>query len=214
MTPTIAHYTGWWWPLDDIHARPAIERDVIPSITALLKHVRGRDCIVQAGANIGMYPIMLADHFRSVITCEPDPANWLCLSNNLAARDSLKRVTAIHAAFGEREGGCTPLVVEPHNCGAHRVEFDKGTIPVWTIDGLELSRCDAIWLDCEGSELFALRGAVETIERFAPVICVEDKGLDAAFFGVAPGSLQQFLAERGYAEADRIGRDKIFKRIT
>ena len=213
MTPALVSYHGWWWPADDFDARPVIERDCLPSIAALLAHIPGRDCIVQAGANVGLYPVALADHFQSVITCEPDPTNYACLAKNLAARDSLKRVTALHAAFGETEGGCTSLEVEPHNCGAHRVDFATGTTPVWTIDGLELDACDAIWLDVEGSELPALKGAAATIERFSPIIAVEDKGLHRAF-NIADGALQAWLAERGYSQVDRVGQDKIFRRST
>lgn len=212
MTPALAHINGWWWPADDFDARPVIERDCLPSIAALLTHVEGRDCVVQAGANVGLYPVALADHFRSVVTCEPDPTNWACLAKNLAARDSLKRVKALNAAYGEAEGFCTPLEVQPHNCGAHRVSFATGAVPVITIDSLNLDACDAIWLDVEGSELPALKGGAATIERFSPIIAVEDKGLHRAF-GIADGALQEWLAARGYEQVGRIGQDKVFRRI-
>lgn len=212
MNLGIAQHDGLWWPVEDIEARPVITRDCEPSIAALLPHVVGRACIVQAGANIGTYPLALADHFRAVFTAEPDPRNYDCLKANLTARDALRRVTALHAAFGETEGECSPLEVHAHNCGAHRVSYGKGAIPVWTIDGLELTACDAIWLDVEGSELFALKGAADTIERFSPIIAAEDKGLDREFFDVPAGSLQVWLADRGYVQIDQIGRDKIFRR--
>lgn len=204
---------GWWWPLDDQHARPVILRDCQPAIVELLPHIDpDRRVIVQAGGNVGVYPVALTDHFAQVITCEPDPTNYACLVRNLEARDSLKRVKAFNAAFGEAEGACTPVEVHPRNCGAHRVAYDKGDVPVMTIDGLNLQRCDAIWLDVEGSELFALKGAEQTIQRCSPAIATEDKGLDAQFFGVAPGSLQAWLAERGYDQVAQIGRDRVFKR--
>lgn len=216
MTPMLAQIDGLWWPADDTDAREVILRDCQPSIAQLLTHFTGRDLIVQAGANVGVYPIALADHFRTVITCEPDPANFACLEKNLAARDSLARVGAFSAAFGEAPGKCMPIEVEPRNCGAHRVSFtDKGAIAVTTIDlALTMAAaeaCDCIWLDIEGSELLALKGAEQAIERFSPVIAVEDKGLQEAF-GIRPGALQEWLGERGYQEADRIGRDKIYTR--
>lgn len=212
MIPTLAQYDGLWWPLDDADARPVIVADCLPSIAVLLPHIIGRDVIVQAGANVGTYPLALTDHFRRVYTAEPDPTNYACLKKNLAARDSLKRVTALHAAFGEAEGECTPLEVQPRNCGAHRVNFGRGTIPVWTIDGLELNACDAIWADVEGSELPLLKGAAVTISRFSPTIAVEDKGLHRAF-DIPDGALQAWLAERGYEQVDKIGQDKVFRRL-
>lgn len=207
----IANYSGWWWPADDVDARHVVMRDWQSDIAALLPYIRGRDVIVQAGGNVGVYPLALADHFQRVVTCEPDPTNYACLVKNLEARDSLKRVERYPAAFGAANGVCAPVEVKARNCGAHRVDFDRGEIPVITIDSLPLEACDCIWLDCEGSELLGLQGAAETIERFSPTISVEDKGLHRAF-GIPDGELQRWLAERGYSEVARYGRDKVFTR--
>jgi FkbM family methyltransferase len=211
VTPAITLSDGWYWPMSDEHARPVIERDCLPSIAALLKHIPDPGVIVQAGANVGLYPLALADHFHCVFTFEPDPTNYDCLRLNLKARDGLRRVVAQHAALGEMAGFCTPLEVEPRNCGAHRVNFAKGPIPVVTVDSLGLERCECIWLDIEGAELAALKGATTTIERFSPIIAVEDKGLHRAF-DILDGALQAWLAERRYEEIDRIGNDKVFRR--
>jgi FkbM family methyltransferase len=212
MKPNLICHEGWWWPADDEAARPVITRDCDPAIRALVRHVDDRRAIVQAGANIGLYPVALSERFNMVVTAEPDPVNWACLSRNLEARDGLRRVAAHNAAFGAAASQCTPTEVHPNNCGAHRVAFGTGDVPVITIDSLGLEACGCIWLDVEGSELFALQGAVETISLFGPIICCEDKGLDHEFFGIERGSLQKFLAERGYREIDRIGRDKVFRR--
>jgi FkbM family methyltransferase len=207
----LAKHDGFWWPGDDLKARDVITRDCEPAVAAFLKHFSGRDLIVQAGANVGVYPLALARHFNAVYTAEPDPANYECLKRNLAEHDPGERIVALWAAFGETEGGCTPLVVEAANCGAHRVNFAKGTIPVWTIDGLELTACDAIWLDIEGAELHALKGAAGTIQQFSPVIAVEDKGLHRAY-DIPDGAIREWLTAHGYAEVDRIGNDKVFRR--
>lgn len=206
----IAQYSGWWWPDEDIHARPVIMRDRDLAIAQLLGHVEGRDLIVQAGANVGTYPLALADHFQAVITAEPDPENGECLKRNIAARDSLKRVTAFYGAFGEAEGSCKVVEVEANNCGAHRIAAG-GSIPMTTIDSLNLPHCDAIWLDVEGSELLALRGAVLTIDRFGPVIACEEKGLGKAY-GIQDGEIGRFLGFYGYQQVDQIGRDKVYRR--
>lgn len=211
MDAIIQHDSGYWWPLSDLDARPVIERDCEPSIAAILPHIPGRDVIVQAGANIGLYPLALARHFKSVITAEPEPTNYECLKRNIYSRDPESRITALNAAFGEKLGECEPLIFEARNCGAHMVTFGKGNVPVWTIDELELTACDALWLDCEGSELFALRGANETVAKFSPTIGVEDKGLHR-HFGIPDGELQAWFADRGYEQVARIGQDKIYRK--
>jgi FkbM family methyltransferase len=208
----LTEINGWWWPADDRDAHPIITHDCEPALTKLLAHVPRRKCIVQAGANVGVYPCALARRFEAVFTCEPDPRNFECLKANLIRHDRKHRVTALHAAFGSAQGACKSIEVSAGNCGAHRVTFDAGDVPVWPIDDLELTACDAIWLDVEGSELFALQGAEQTIARFSPVIACEEKGLGAQFFGLPGGALEAWLTERGYAEVDRIGNDLVFKR--
>jgi FkbM family methyltransferase len=203
---------GLYWPADDTSARQTILRDRDSDVANMLRHTPGRDIIIQAGGNCGVYALDLAQHFNCVVTCEPDPTNWLCLAKNTEAHDKLHRVRAYYAAFGAEAGSCAPVVVSRGNCGAHRVDFSTGDVPVMTIDGLNLAACDGLWLDLEGSELFALQGAEQTICRFAPTIRVEDKGLDHRFFGTARGALQEWLGARGYVEIDRQGRDKVYRK--
>lgn len=213
MTAILANHFGWWWPAADTDARGVLTADVLTAVPALLKHIRGRDLIVQAGGNVGLFPLALADYFRKVLTFEPDPTNFACLSRNLEARDSLGRVIALPVGVGEARAVAGLHVVSKGNCGAHRLDLAGSGVEVWTLDELDLPRCDAIWLDIEGGELPALKGAVRTIERFSPVIACEDKGLHRAF-GIEDGALQAWLAERGYEQVDKIGQDKVWKRKT
>jgi FkbM family methyltransferase len=213
-TPVLVRWDSLWWPALDTDARGVITADCKPSIAALLPHVKGRDVIVQAGACVGVYPLELAKHFANVFTTEPDPANYECLARNIAEQHKAEGVITFPprpAAFGAEPGSCSPVVVTSTNCGAHRVEYGEGAIPVMTIDSLSLPACDCVWADVEGSELFLLQGAADTIERYSPTIAVEDKGLHRSF-GIPDGALQAWLAERGYSEVARIGRDKIFTR--
>jgi hypothetical protein len=182
--------------------------DAEPDIAALLPYIDGRKCIVQAGGNVGVYPALLAETFETVVTAEPDDVNYECLQRNLT---DCNNVIHMHAAFGAEAGVCKPVHLDETNCGAHLVEFSTGNVPVLKIDDMQLTDCDAIWLDVEGSELLALQGAELTIERFSPVISVEDKGLNEAF-GVEDGALQAWLSKRGYEQVGAYGRDKIFKR--
>lgn len=209
---SVVQIDGLWWPADDKVARRKILHDVEPAMRQMLPHIDGRDCIVQAGGNVGVYALALADHFRRVVTAEPDPVNAGCLARNLAARDTFKRIEAHAVALGAEAGDCRMVEVEPGNCGAHRIEPAAGFgIPVLRIDDLGLAACDAIWLDVEGYELAALKGARETIERWSPPIAIEDKGLGVAF-GETHGDAPAWLKGLGYVQVDEIGRDKVFKR--
>lgn len=216
MTAILANYDGWWWPASDTDARSVITADCEPAIHALLQHMPGRNLIVQAGGNVGLYPLSLAQHFAEVWSFEPHPTNYECFRRNWEAHPLKAQVNLVQAGLGDDYGKARMFEVQASNCGAHRIEFSKVTaenaVTIMALDSVPLHACDCIWLDIEGHELAALKGAERTIARFAPVIAVEDKGLHRAF-GIADGALQAWLAESGYEQVDRIGQDKIFKRI-
>jgi hypothetical protein len=74
-------------------------------------------------------------------------------------------------------------------------------------DGLTLPSIDLIYLDVEGHEMHALIGAHQTIKKFRPVICFEDKGLSERY-GVKAGDAERWLADEcGYFVAARFNRD-------
>jgi len=152
---------------------------------------------------VGVYAAMLAKHFAEVYTFEPDPTNFACLSRNLANR--APNVRYYESALGAEEGSCDVYEVEQGNCGAHKVgvRVDDDGIPVTTIDTLDLSP-SLIWLDIEGHELEALKGAQRTLARCSPTIILEVKGL-----GENPTA---WLEARGYTERSRLGRDILYKR--
>lgn len=187
-------YDGLWWPDMDVRGRPAIVAGAVEAIPLVLSLLPRRGVCVQAGGNVGVYPVELAKHFGRVITFEPDADNFACLVENVKAEN----VTMHNAALGEVQGRCAVRVFERDNCGAHMMT-DGDAVDVLTIDGLGLSECDLIWLDVEGQEAAALRGAAQTIERFRPLIVCEEKGLGE------PVSLS------GYNLIDRIGNDNIYR---
>lgn len=211
MTP-IENKDGWWWPADDVDGRAVIDRDFAAAVGRVFELTARRGLIVQAGGNVGVYPVALAGAFARVLTFEPDETNFNCLVRNLQAHDADRRVTAMFAALGEDQGVCSVEPVRERNCGAHRAVFGEGSIPVWALDRLPLMQSvDVIWLDIEGAELLALKGARAVIERDGPLILAEDKGLSRAY-GDPPGALAEWLGAMGYAQVDRVGQDKVFRR--
>jgi ribulose 1,5-bisphosphate carboxylase large subunit-like protein len=77
------------------------------------------------------------------------------------------------------------------------------------LDSYGLSAVDFIKLDCEGYELFALRGAEETIKRWMPVITVEQKPGHGQQFGLGDTDAVRWLLKRGYKLAQELGGDYI-----
>lgn len=202
---------GIWRPDDgefflNFHLKE-LDRD----IPWFLANVTGRGRVIQAGGALGLYPLALVDHFQTVVTFEPDPSNWESLIMNVKARDCHKRVRAWNVALGDARSSGYMDRPEPWNIGAHRVVPGAGEIPISTIDNYRWEGpIDAIWLDVEGAELAALKGAEQTIRRFSPVIVTEENG-NGARCGVGPYDIEDYLASLGYTLDGGIGNDRLYR---
>ena len=161
----------------------------------VLPMVKDKRVCVQAGGNVGVYPLALAKVFERVITFEPDGDNLNCLIENA----NLSNIMILWVALGAEEGTCGILRIDTDNCGSHKT-LPGDAIPVRTIDSLDLDQCDLIWLDIEGAEADAIKGALATIEKFSPIIVLEEKGLGPK------------ADLPGYCRVMRIGNDTVYRR--
>lgn len=177
---------------------------------------KGYEVAVQAGGNVGVFPVALAQLFDEVITFEPDPLNYECLTANLDRFITGNlRVTAIHAGLSNEIG--TGHMTEEYthkNCGALNMAKGEGDIDLVPLDMYELEHVDLIYLDIEGFEDYALEGARETIARCKPVIVCENKGLIPRFPALVPKHSEDFrnwvCREFGYTFHSRLMRDDVF----
>lgn len=170
---------------------------------------------VQAGGNVGVFPVALAQLFDEVITFEPDALNYECLTANLDRFiEQDQYVTAIRAGLADEIGtGYMTEEFTHENCGALNMAKGEGDIDLVPLDMYDLEHVDLIYLDVEGFEDLALKGAKETIARCKPVIVCENKGLNERFPAGLEGS-QEFrdwlCAEFGYEFHSRLMRDDVF----
>lgn len=193
---------GLLWPAED-RACAAVVFDMAADLDLVYRHCRGFDVAVQAGGNCGVWPAKMAERFKTVFTFEPDPVNFRCLCANA----SDERIVKFNAALGCQRG-MIDLARDPRNIGAHYVK-GSGSIPVLRIDDLALEACDLIYLDVEGFELEALRGAADTIRLNESTIVVEDKGLSVQY-GTPKGYVEIWLARTfGYKVVGRPHRDVV-----
>lgn len=129
--------------------------------------VNQKNVIVQAGGNAGYYVKQYADIFKEVYTFEPEPVNFYCLCQNADSPNVFK----YQACLGDTRN-LVSMAIKEKNRGKNFVK-GVGNIPTLLIDDLNLNVCDLIHLDIEGYELFALKGAKETIKRCKPVVAFE-----------------------------------------
>jgi len=71
-------------------------------------------------------------------------------------------------------------------------------VPARTIDSYNFEDVDAIKIDVEGSELFVMQGAANTIDRCRPSVQVEIVPKQCNQYGYDPQALYDFFAERDY----------------
>jgi FkbM family methyltransferase len=127
--------------------------------------------VLQAGGCCGLYPLLYGQVFKKVITFEPDPFNFYCLSNNCKGSQYIK----INAALSDKNGTEMLTIHGIDNVGMHSFADGPNKIGVltMTIDSLNLDQLSLLQLDIEGHELQALKGAVKTIKKFKSILMIE-----------------------------------------
>jgi len=171
--------------------------------------VPGRQVAVQAGGNLGLFPKRLAALFETVYTFEPAADLFAMLQANAPEPNIIK----FQAALGDQR----QLVAtsrhrrdgKPNNHEGITHIAGPGRIPTLRIDDLGLAICDWILLDLEGWELFALRGAHETIARCRPTLTVEINK-SCGFVGIAEDDVRAELRAREYVFVERFHSDELY----
>lgn len=142
--------------------------------------VRSGGIMIDGGGHIGeSAATALRMGAARVISVEVDPINAEALRRNLAAAIADGRQTVLQVGIWDSPGtlqlerGQASTMSQTH-VSAHGPQGIS--VPVTTIDqivkDLRLPRVDAIKLDIEGAEPYALRGARETLARFKPALAV------------------------------------------
>lgn len=195
----------WEWPDADVKCL-AVVFDSFVSLKATYPFLRSARTAIQAGGNMGAFPWKLASKFGRVITAEADPLCFSYLDRNVTERN----VEKVNAAFSDVDGAVSICRPSTDNLGQQYIV--PGTdVKAVRIDSLAVLDCDLIYLDIEGSELLALKGAAATIALSRPVIAIEDNGLSERF-GTAKGDAGKWLAHNfGYTQVAKSKRDVIYK---
>lgn len=194
----------WFWRNDDTNFKSfklfSSETELLEKVKPFLKNNK---IVVQAGGNLGMQVVKFAEFFETVYTFEPDPINFYCLVNNLPYDNVIK----FQCCLGEdhKMVSMNPLQDE---IGGFYVNENKGNIPTLRIDDLNLSSCDFIQLDVEGYQLFALRGAINTIQKFKPVISIELDWIER--YNFSHRDIINLLINLGYEKVDSYTSDHIY----
>ena len=176
-------------------------------IDIALPHINGRKLVLQAGGHLGVWPKKLAEHFERVLTVEPEPRNVECLRANTEGL-----AVEIFVGVLGSNSGIAKVNNRETSTGSHhiatRMDVPWIEVPMFTIDQLcEGRKVDAIFLDVEGYELNALRGATRILAD-RPTMVIEQNACAKKFDG-ADGLAEKFLYGLGYRRVATFDEDVI-----
>ena len=176
----------WALPDDEHMMQAQLEKcldsqveDVTDAVAAAGKEIPPRT-VIQAGGAFGLYPLAISRYFHRTITFEPLLENLQCMAVNIEGHPDItvEEYPLWHTSNIAMEMTYSKPVKNSY--GAHHLRAGGGhgqSVTTVTIDQYALHDVDLIWLDIEGAEVHALRGAEKTIARCRPVVVVEDRAL-------------------------------------
>lgn len=208
-------FDHWWLPSHEKHLQGwmlKVNKRVDGRLTyqyhkyeAMVKHCKQHRIAVDGGAHCGLFSFWFARDFASVFAFEPVAEHRACFEKNLTGMTQHVHLKAM--ALGA-EGGSISMATE-HGSSGNSTVAGKGDIPMVTLDSLELQNVDCWKLDLEGWEENALRGGVETLKQWKPVVMVEQKGSMSKRFGLETKGAVTFLKSLGYVQAVEISGDHV-----
>mgnify|MGYP001565911080 CR=1 FL=1 len=191
-------------------------------ITHFARYIPAGGVVIDAGAAQGDHTevfSLLVGVEGHVYAFEPHPRACAALRLNTAR---LNNVTVRECALGYATSGIANFALSisqgcssvfPSGCGGYETSFADGStrplaftsVAQTSLDSCllpQLTRCDFLHFDMEGSEPFALIGAQELIRRFRPVIVVEVGLTHLKRWRLTPEMVLELLALMGYTTTD------------
>ena len=184
-----ANYVLARWPRLYLAVLRALRSQHVEKST-FLRLVRNGDTVFDVGANRGVYTLLfshLVGRHGQVHAFEPVRSTLEQLSARLSREQRHPNVTVNAMALGDREistvmhlpaGDDGQASLRRHSAGSweqnisERIPCSMATLDRY-VDDAGLGHIDFIKMDVEGAELLALRGGLETLNRFQPVLHME-----------------------------------------
>ena len=169
------------------------------------------DVILDIGANIGWYSIVLKNNIKPNVTVyafEPEPLNFELLKKNIA-HNQITNIEAVNKAVAEKSGESTLFLYHPKNSGRHSLlDINPQTnksIQVETVNiedflngqRINFNKVKFIKIDIEGYEVFALKNASALLQQL-PYMFIEYSPVLIRQGGQDPANFIRWLADFGF----------------
>lgn len=164
-----------------------------------LSFVKHFNVAIDGGAHVGSWTRYMSNKFECVVAFEPNPVNFECLVLNTAECNNV-----ILSKFGLGATEHTGSLSQGNNSGCWHVvsgtDIKLRKLP-------DFGSLDFVKLDIEGFEGFALTGMYSQLQRYKPIVLIEEKDLPHKPLDY---DARRVLESLGYKELAAIGRDVIF----
>lgn len=200
-------YQGWCILKDDRTLQRAIERQTrkeveyyqIHQLSTAIKKVKKRGVAVDIGAHYGVMSYNLSKLFKEIHAFEVDLDIFYCLKENVK-RFNLSTVTAYPYGLGDKTSKVGLHKKQGKTFSTHvDLSSNDCVSEIRTLDSFDIKNVDLIKIDVEGFEPAVIQGAINTIEKYKPVILYECKGHETRY-GYARDSVLDILSPLGYKE--------------
>lgn len=205
---------GWYFPDVDSHFFKYV--DDYPqtsyqqmSIDQAYSYVKNFNNVIDIGANIGLHSVRFAQKFNNVFSFEPVTTNYECLEKNTSNFQNIK----LHKnGLGEFQSKIIISIPKTlNNCGAYSIvdfinsneELIKEEIQIFRLDDFNFDP-DLVKIDTQGFEIPILKGSIETLKKYKPVLILE------AEFKKVFNDMLSLLTPIGYQCVISVKKDKIW----
>ena len=193
----------------------------------LMRHTPPGGTFVDVGAHVGWYSLNAARAVGPkgrVIAVEPDHATLPKLRDNIRASRAGAVVMVAPVACSDSESTLTFYSAAPGNTGESSLSADNASqdgavaasypVRARRLDDIlreaGAGRVHAIKIDVEGAEFLVLKGAVETIDRYHPVVAIEIVDRQLKSMGSSESELRAFMRAHGYLAAYAYEQNTVF----
>lgn len=185
-TKIFGKYTFYYLSNDKyIGQRIALEKYEPYETSLILRQTKKGNTIIDVGANIGYYTVLLADKVGNtgkIYAFEPDKINFEILKKNVEA-NNLKNVEIINAAVGSKAGKLK-LHKSKENLGDHKLYKtplgsaaspldERETVKIIKLDDYIKEPIDLMKIDTQGWEPEVIEGAKKIISKNKPIMFLE-----------------------------------------
>ncbi len=190
----------------------------------LRQHVASGGTFIDVGAHIGWYSLKAAKVVGAgghVLAVEPNRDTVTMLRANINASGAGGIVLVMPVACSDSEGSLRLYAAPRANTGQSSLSSANASqsasvkesylVPARRLDDIVheagIGRVDVIKVDVEGAELLVLRGSIQIIDRYRPVISLEIIDDELRAMGSSAQEVYAFMRAHGYVRRQELRRE-------